>query len=264
MDLVGPLYAELALNKVGATFLTGLVSDVSIPKYSGTNVGWAGEISAAADGAGTFSEVTLKPKRLTAYIDISKQFLLQDSTSAEMLLRSDIIEAIKQKLESTLLGGLIGSVTVPQGLFYDPATAPQVTTYNDLLDVEMKLLNNNASPKFYLASPLAYAKLRNISKPESAVTDKNLNISVGASIVDSNSVSGIPLVVNSNVYVDSVNNYGGYLIGDFSNYVIGQWGNIDLTVDPYSQAINGCVRLVVNAYFDAVLKRPTVAAALCV
>lgn len=31
----------------------------------------------------------------------------------------------------------------------------------------------------------------------------------------------------------------------------------DLTVDPYTKAAAGCVRLVINAYFDAVVIRPT-------
>ena len=37
--------------------------------------------------------------------------------------------------------------------------------------------------------------------------------------------------------------------------VIGQWGGIDLTVDPYTQAAKGKVRLVINAYFDAKPRR---------
>ena len=40
-----------------------------------------------------------------------------------------------------------------------------------------------------------------------------------------------------------------------NDYVIGQWGGIDLTVDPYTQAANGKVRLVINAYFDAKPRR---------
>ena len=48
--------------------MTGLIGNVSIPVYSGSNVGWAGEVAAATDGAGKFSEVNLEPKRLTAYI----------------------------------------------------------------------------------------------------------------------------------------------------------------------------------------------------
>ena len=47
----------------------------------------------------------------------------------------------------------------------------------------------------------------------------------------------------------------GIVLGHFDDYVIGQWGSIDLTVDPYSQATNGKVRLVINAYFDAKPRR---------
>ena len=43
----------------------------------------------------------------------------------------------------------------------------------------------------------------------------------------------------------------GLILGNFNDLVIGQWGGIDLTVDPYTQAANGKIRLVVNAYFDA-------------
>lgn len=82
--------------------MTGLVGNVSIPTYDGSTVGWAGEVDAAADGAGTFGEVELSPKRLTAYVDISKQFLIQDSVSAEALLRKDIVDAISNKLEATI------------------------------------------------------------------------------------------------------------------------------------------------------------------
>jgi len=78
--------------------MSGLVGNVSIPVYSGSNVGWAGEVDAATDGAGKFSEVNLEPKRLTAFIDISKQFLIQDSVSAEEMLKNDIVRAISNEL----------------------------------------------------------------------------------------------------------------------------------------------------------------------
>ena len=44
-------------------------------------------------------------------------------------------------------------------------------------------------------------------------------------------------------------------MGNFSDYVIAQWGGIDLTVDPYTKAADGKVRLVINAYFDAKPRR---------
>ena len=39
--------------------------------------------------------------------------------------------------------------------------------------------------------------------------------------------------------------------------LIGQFGGAaDLTIDPFSKATEGQVRLVINAYFDAVVLRP--------
>lgn len=76
LNILEPLRANLVLTSAGASYMTGLIGNVSIPAYSGSNVGWAGETGAATDGSGTFSEVNLEPKRLTAYIDVSKQFLI--------------------------------------------------------------------------------------------------------------------------------------------------------------------------------------------
>ena len=58
-------------------------------------------------------------------------------------------------------------------------------------------------------------------------------------------VDGTPALCTSNVK-DKM-----FAYGDFSQYIIAQWGNIDLTVDNVTLAANGQIRLVVNAYFDA-------------
>jgi hypothetical protein len=73
--------------------------------------------------------------------------------------------------------------------------------------------------------------------------------------VSSNVFSGnIPVTVGG----ESVDvRAGGYLLGDFSNFVIAQWGNIELVIDEKTRSDEGIVRLVVNAYFDAALKRPS-------
>ena len=72
LNILEPLRANLVLTSAGATYMTGLVGNVSIPAYSGSNVSWEGEVASAKDGAGTFTEVNLEPKRLTAYLDVSK------------------------------------------------------------------------------------------------------------------------------------------------------------------------------------------------
>ena len=237
INILEPLRANLVMVKAGANYMTGLVGNVSIPAYSGSNVGWAGEIAAASDGAGTFSEVNLEPKRITAYLDVSKQFLLQDSVSAEALLRNDIVKAISNKLEATILGDAAGSTTQPKGIF-NGADEIEDTSYATMVGLIQTLEEANVSGEFkYIVSPAIKASLKTTSKDSGS----------GLFVMEGNEVDGIPVL--------STSNCKGIVVGNFDDYVIGQWGGIDLTIDPYTQAANGKVRLVVNAYFDAKPRR---------
>ena len=238
LNILAPLRDALVLSAAGANFMTGLVGNVSIPTYSGSTVGWAGEVDAASDGAGTFGEVELSPKRLTAYVDISKQFLIQDSVSAEALLRKDIVDALSNKLEATILGAVAGDATKPAGLFADVTADTAAITFADILKMEQNLEEANVSGNIkFIASPAAKAVLRTTAV---GGTKSDLRM-----LMEGNEIDGIPTLVTNGMTAK------GLILGNFNDLVIGQWGGIDLTVDPYTQAANGKIRLVVNAYFDA-------------
>lgn len=239
LNILEPLRNRLVLTQAGATYMTGLVGNVSIPTYSGTNVAWKGEVAAAADGAGEFDEVELSPKRLTAYLDISKQFLIQDSASAEEMLKNDIVRALAEKLESTILGNDAGSATQPAGIF-KVITPPEDAdvTYAGTVAMEQALDENNATGNYcYIVSPAVKAALRTAAKDSGS----------GLFTMENDEINGLP--------VYCTNSCAGAVVGNFEDYVIAQWGGIDLTVDPYTQASNGKVRLVINAYFDAKPRR---------
>lgn len=240
LGILEPLRANLVLVQAGASYMTGLIGNVSIPAYSGSNVAWAGEIAAASDGAGTFSEVTLEPKRLTAYIDVSKQFLIQDSNSAEEMLKRDIVAAISNKLEATILGKDAGDTTKPAGLLNGVTADLAAPTYKDIVKMEADLEAKNVTGDIkFIVSPSAKADLK--------TTDKGTD--TGKYLMEDNEINGYPVLCTSAV-ADK-----GVIMANWSDLVIGQWGGIDLTVDPYTQAANGKVRLVINAYFDAKPRR---------
>ena len=214
--------------------MTGLVGNVAIPMYDGSTVGWEGEIDPAKDGAGKFSEIELTPKRLTAFIDVSKQFLLQDSVSAESMLRNDIVKALSNKLEATILGDEAGSNKKPAGMFNGASAA--TLTFAGTVDMEEALEEANVMGEYcYIVSPKAKAALRTAKKGDNGF------------VMESGEVNGIKVLCTSASK--------GVVLGNFSEYVIAQWGAIDLTIDPYSQAVNGKVRIIINAYFDAKPKR---------
>ena len=242
LDILEPLRANMVMSQAGATYLTGLVGNISIPAYTGSNVAWAGEVAAAANGAGDWSEIKLQPHRLTAYVDVSKEFLLQDSNDAEAMLRRDIIAAIGNKLESTILGADAGTDEKPAGLFDGVTAMTTAVKFGDIVDAEAELDAANVNGAYtYILSPKAKAALRTLSKDAGS----------GRFVLEDGEIEGSKALVSSNVVAK------GFVVGDFSDYVIAQWGAIDLVVDNYTKATEGKVRLVVNAYFDAKPRRST-------
>ena len=242
LDILEPLRANMVMSQAGATYLTGLVGNISIPAYSGSNVGWAGEVATAANGAGDWSEIKLQPHRLTAYVDVSREFLIQSSNDAEAMLRRDIIAAIGNKLEATILGADAGTNEKPEGLFNGVTAMTTALKFGDIVDAEAELDSANVSGAYtYILSPKAKAALRTLSKDAGS----------GRFVLEDNEIEGSKALVSSNVVAK------GMVVGDFSDYVIAQWGAIDLVVDNYSVATEGKVRLVVNAYFDAKPRRAT-------
>jgi HK97 family phage major capsid protein len=240
LQLLTALRNKLVLINSGAQYLTGLVGTVSIPVYSGSMVGWQTEVGEAVDAGGTFSEVNYAPKRLTANLKISKQFLLQDSNDAENMLRVDLINAISEKLESTLLGNSAGSSMQPAGLG-NLLTSTTVAEYADVIALEGSLEAANVQDYTYLLSPSLKASLRTMPKAEGQAIF----------VYENGEISGYKALSSNAITTD----YG--FVGNFSDYVVAQWGAIDLIVDQYTLASQGMIRLVVNSYWDGKPRRLT-------
>lgn len=239
-DIIEPLRAKNVLLNAGAKFYTGLSNNVQLPVMTGANVGWAGEVGEVA-GNTAFNNVQLTPKRLTAFVDISKMLLAQDSIGVENAIRKDLINAINSKIESTILGSGAKTAGSPAGMF-NGKTPTKVTDFEGLVSLEALVEENNVLGDIaYIASPSAKASFRNMMKGSKGTAQ--------LAFIDS-SLDGTPVYSTSNVAAKQ------FIVGDFSNLAIGQFGGIDITVDPFSKASTGMVRLVINAYFDATMIRP--------
>lgn len=241
-SILEPLRAKNVLIQAGAKYLSNLTGDVQVPIMAGGNVTWEGETASASDGAGSFSNVKLQPKRLTAYIDVSKQFLVQDSLDAENLIKQDIVNAVNSKLEATILGAEAGTTTKPQGIFYvaSGSSLTSIGDYADLCDFEADVEDANVYGECkYVMSNKAKAALRSMIKGENGT----------GMVFENGTVDGTPALNTSHVGTTKI------AYGDWSNLCIAQWGAIDLTVDPYTLAKDGKVRIVVNAFFDAKVLR---------
>ena len=211
-DIIEPLRAKNVLLNAGAKFYTGLSNNVQLPVMTGANVGWAGEVGEAADGGTSFGNVVLQPKRLTAFVDISKMLLAQDSIGVENTIRMDLINAINSKLEQTILGKEAKTADKPAGMF-NGKTPTKVTDFEGLVGLEALVEEKNVLGDIaYIASPSAKASFRNMMKGSKGTAQ--------LAYIDS-SLDGTPVYSTSNVAAKQ------FVVGDFSNLAIGQFGGIN-------------------------------------
>ena len=233
LNILEPLKAKNVLVAAGANYLTAQ-GNLAIPSMSAENVFWEGEITEASNGAGSFDHINMAPRRLSAYVDISKMFLVQDSLNCEALIRKLLVEAINDKLEATILSDAAASGNVPAGIF-NGVTPTAITDYASVCEFESELDQNNFVGDFkYVINPKAKAYLRSTIKGTNAT----------GMLMENDAIDGTPCETTTHMAEDTL------AYGDWSQLYIAQFGGLDLTVDSYTQATKGCIRLVVNAYFD--------------
>ena len=251
-DLLGAIRNKLVLNKAGATFITGLQGDVSFASYSGSSVRWADETESSKDGKGDFLKKTLSPKRLTAYIDISKQFLAQDTLSTDAMLTQDLARAVAVKLQATILGKDATAANKPDGFFTGTPTytVTGAASFANMIALETKVPVDEA-----LVNNLAYIT----SVKGAGILKSTLRAASVAEgfILENGRANGYPLYATTGMAsgLQDGTDEEGIVFGNWADFVIGQWGALDITVDPYSKAADGMVRLVINSFFDAKPRR---------
>ena len=240
------------LNRVGATWFSNAVGNIRIPKYSGSNVFWAdAENSDAADGAGTFTEVELSPKRLTAYITISRQFLAQSPEDAESILISDLADAIAEKFDETVFGCESGSTATPAGIL-NPDAEYMITgksladmSFQDVLELEEAVEEKNGTNFIFATGPKVKYALR------------GTQLASGLQFVwENGEIDGRKAVVSNSVCE------GGLVCFDPKDLAVATWDNdMVIVIDPYSLAGKNQIKVTINYLCDAVLKGDRISAA---
>jgi HK97 family phage major capsid protein len=193
---------------------------------------WEGETAEADDANITFGNIKLQPHRLSTTIEVSKQFIMQDSCGAENAIREEIVNAIAQKLEATIFGNA-NTAGQPKGIFY--GMTDTVANFADICEMESDLEEAKVyGPYKYVMSPSAKAALRGMIKGTNAT----------GMVYENGEVDGTPAISTGLVTGKKV------AVGDWGHTVLGQWGAIDLVVDPFTKAKNASIVLTVNAWFD--------------
>ena len=233
-------------DKVGANILTGLSANTTIPVAGASSVEWEGEVDAAANGGAEFGKVELTPTRLASYVNISKQLLLQNGAAAEQAIIRDLGRATAQKMDAAIFS--TASVTgAPASLgalatsgITESAFSNLASIMLDFVTAEAKLaevggLEGNLA---YVASPALMAQLKQSAQVAA------VNAGMQGSLIN-----GYPTFFTNGCTKDAGVS-ADFFFGDFSKLYMGMFGGLDIMVDPYSVAVNGQTRLVLNQYMD--------------
>ncbi len=232
-----------------ATNLNGLSGDVKIPKKTAASTAAfiSSEGGAAGESEMTIGNISLTPKTLGAFTDVTRQLMIQSSLDIENLIRQDLAAGMAIAIDDACLegdgqNGKPTGITNTTGINTVSLTSAAAPTWPEMVSLESAVGVDNAllGRLSYIVNPSNYGTLKSTSKDTGS----------GIFIADGNGMNGYPVVVSNQL---TANNY---VFGNFSDLLIGFFGGLDLVVDPYTSSSSGTVRVVALQSCDSAIRNP--------
>ena len=258
------LRARLVTAEMGATFLPGLVSDVSIPRRTaGGTAYFVAEGSNVTESTGTFDSVSMSPKVMGAFSQFSYLMQLQATPEIEELIRQDFVALLAQKLDQVAING--GGSNEPSGILQTSGIGSVVIgsnggaiTLDKMLDLKQTVAVDNAD--IPTAGFLTNTKVENaLSKLKDGNSAYLLN-PYGTEI-GQQQFAGRRMMISNNVPSNltkgsSSGVCSAAIYGNFSDLLIGLFGTLELLVDPYTQFQSGGVGIRALQGVDVQVRHP--------
>lgn len=268
--LADDFYNGSVLRANGALVLEGLVGNVDLPRYTKASDPTKKAENANADELSpTITSLSLTPRRLPAFVDLSDQLLLQNSVALESFLRRAIAEQMLGVQEVAFFHG--GGTNEPTGIAATSGIGSVAGGTNGLapalshiigLETAVDVLNAAVGNLRYLTNSKVRGKLKQTAKIASTdsmtlLDDRAGGLLNGYQPVITNAISSTLTKGSSSGVCSAV------FFGNVNDFVIGYWGGISLEmVRDKSGAIAGQRTLVANAYYDGGVLRPKSFAAM--
>ena len=267
--LLGDFYNSSVLEQAGALVLNGLQGNLDLPRYTaGTDPVKKAENAAAGEAGGTFASLSLSPKRLPAYIDISDQLLLQSPGVLEAFIGGQLRNQLNSVKETAFFHG--GGTLEPTGIAATSGIGSVVggtngaaPTWAHLVDLWKAVADDNADigALSYFMNTATIGKL--LQTPKVASTDSVMILNdlaagvLGRPVRASNSVSSTLTKGTESGTASAI------FYGNANDFVVGYWGGVMLEmVRDTTGAKAGQRTLVANTYYDAGVLRPQSFAAM--
>jgi len=260
-EFVDALRARLVFSELGSRVMSGLKGDVAIPKLAtGVSAGFVAENGATSEVNAVFSQITMSPKSLGAFTDVSRLLMIQSDPSVEQIVRDDLLNSIAQKIEDVAIEG--GGSNEPTGITGTTGigsvaigTNGGAIAWDDIVnlvkEVEIDNAAINGNSLAYLTNPKVKSLMASTAKVAS--TDSVM-------LLDApwNSLYGYNLAITNNVPSDLTKGSGtalsAMIFGDFSQLMMGFFSTPDILIDPYTAGSSGAVRIRVMQEMDIAVR----------
>jgi len=243
------LYNNSTALEAGAMRLPGLVGDQSIPRRTAgaTAAFVSAENANAANSETQFDNVTMTPKDMAFYVDVSRRLTQQGTPAIEGLIRSDAAVAFGLGIDNAVFYGS-GSSGQPQGIdgatgVDDPTITAGAPTYAQMRAQMKDMIAANAANNLtYIISPDTWDVLGSTPKQGSGV-EGNFILNE-----DRNTILGRPYVVSTQLAADD------FVLGNFSDVLLGEWSGVEINVDTATLSLAGATRFVFFKTCDIALR----------
>jgi HK97 family phage major capsid protein/HK97 family phage prohead protease len=268
-EFIDALRANLVTSSLGARMMQGLTGDVAIPALNAkTSVGFVAENAApGAEGAPTFRQVTMSPKTLVQYVDISRKLSMQSDPSVEQIIRDDMTRQFAAKIDEVAIEG--GGSNEPTGITQTSGigsvamgTNGGAITYAKLVDLEKEVAIDNAlgGSLAFLTNPKVVGAMRQTPRQASGV-EGNFILNDSNTLLGYN-VASTTLVPSDLTKGTSSGVCSAVVFGDFSQLMISMFGGLDVLVDPYTGSATGATRIAMYQDVDVAVRHAQAFAAI--
>ena len=252
-NFIDLLRNRMMVRRLGATILGGLVGDIAIPRQTGgATAYWVAESGAPTESQQAFDQVAMTPKTVGAFTDLSRKLLIQSSIDVEAFVRRDLATVLALELDRAAINGS-GASNEPKGILNvtgigDVAggTNGLAPTWAHIVDLETEVSIDNADVGVlaYLSNAKVRGKLKKTEKAsntaqyiwEQMLGDPGFGMLNGYRAAVSNQVP-------SNLTKGSGTALSAILFGNWADLIIGEWGAVDVLVDPFTGGAAGTVRV---------------------
>ena len=284
-DFIEFLRNNATMLQLGVRTMPGLVGNVAIPRRSGVASTYylSSQTTAITQSESTFDQVTMAPKNLAALSKYSRQTLLQGTPGIEELVRRDLTDGINLAIDLGILNGS-GSSGQPTGIMQTSGigsvamgTNGGAVTLEKVVDLEAAVMNVNgavnANTVAYLTNYKVLAALKKLRAGGSTTGDGPFLFNTDAAGLGRGptpgTLNGYALAASNQVPStltkgSSSGVCSALLMGDFSQAMVGFWGNgLEITIgedqDDFSKALTS-VRGIVT--YDVAVRDPKSFAAI--